>query len=401
MSIINIETEYTPKTRSGFALFNLGFRPFFLGAAIFLVISTAIWSAVYLFGISIGIESISDSQWHAHEMLYGYGMAVIAGFLLTAIKNWTGVQTISGKPLAGLFILWFVARLLFFFGTSNLLLTAIFDLSFNILLIIFCSYPIIKSKQWRQSFILSKLLFLLLGNVLFYLGALEIVDDGVRLGLYGALYVIIAIVLTIGCRVMPFFIERGVGYPVQLLNSKWLDISSMLLFLGFFVFELMENDVISAYLAMGLFVINAIRLIGWHTKGIWQKSLLWSIYLSFWFICFGFLLFAAVYFFDISKFLAIHAFAIGGIGFMTLGMMSRVALGHTGRNVAAPHKFMSYAFILFILSFICRVVLPLFDIVSYEILIGLSQFLWLASFAIFIFLYLPILTQPRVDGQHG
>lgn len=387
--------------KDNIALFNLGFRPFFLGAAIFSVISTCIWLAVYLFGISIGIDSISDSQWHAHEMLYGYSMAVIAGFLLTAIKNWTGIETVSGKLLALLFGFWIIARLLFFFGTSYLLLASIFDLGFNCLLVIFCSYPIIKAKQLRQSFILSKLIFLLLGNVLFYLGALEILDDGVRIGIYGALYLIIAIILTIGRRVIPFFIERGVGYQVQLSNSKWLDISSMLFFLGFFISELLENDAVSAYLALILFALNAKRLVGWYNKGIWHKSLLWSIYISSWSICLGFLLFASVHFFGISKVLAVHAFAIGGIGLMTLGMMSRVSLGHTGRNIGAPPKAISYAFVILAISLLLRVVLPLFNIVDYELLIGVSQFLWVISFSLFIFLYFAILTRPRIDGNPG
>ncbi|OFW80667.1 MAG: hypothetical protein A2887_03260 [Alphaproteobacteria bacterium RIFCSPLOWO2_01_FULL_40_26] len=400
-SNIKINQERSAKKGGGLALFNLGFRPFFLGAAIFSVLSTTVWLLVYLFEFPVEIEVISQSQWHAHEMLYGYAMAVVVGFLLTAIKNWTGVQTVHGKPLAFLFALWFLARLALFFGTSFLSLAAVFDIAFNLLAIALCAYPIIKAKQWQQSFILSKLLFLLVGNVLFYLEAFGIFEDGARIGLYAALYLMIAIILTIGRRVMPFFIERGVGYPVTLSNSKWLDVSSMLLFLGFFIFELIENQKISSFMALCLFLVNAIRLAGWYTPGIWKKSLLWSIYLSFWLICFGFLLFVVAYFFDISKFLAVHAFAIGGIGLMTIGMMSRVALGHTGRDVGNPHKAMSYAFISLILVVVLRVILPLFDVIDYELLIGLSHLLWLISFVIFISLYFSILTHPRVDGASG
>ena len=115
-------------------MFNLGFRPFFLGAAIFAVLSIAGWVAVYTAHSVVQINGILPSQWHSHEMLYGYGMAVVAGFLLTAVKNWTGVQTPHGKPLLALFVLWAVARVLLMFGTSLLLWAALADLLFGLLL---------------------------------------------------------------------------------------------------------------------------------------------------------------------------------------------------------------------------------------------------------------------------
>lgn len=392
----------TGNSSNRFALFNLGFRPFFLGASIFSIISISLWSLIYLFQISSAIELVSDSQWHAHEMIYGYGLALIAGFLLTAIKNWTGIQTAHGRPLMLIFAAWVTARLLFLFGTSYLGIAGIFDGLFILLLIIFAAHPIVKARQWKQSFILLKLLLLAIGNGLFYLGALEIVKDGISLGLYGGLYLIIAIILTIGRRVMPFFIERGVGYEVKLFNSKWLDLSSMIVFLGFFIFELfLQNPAISAYLALTLFFVNSARLIGWHSKGIWRKSLLWSLYLSLCLICLGFLLFATTYFFDTEKSLAVHAFSFGGIGLITLAMMSRVSLGHSGRDITQPSKALSYAFCIMLLGFLTRVILPLFNIFDYEFLIGISQICWLIAFIIFVTIYFPILTKPRVDGREG
>jgi uncharacterized protein involved in response to NO len=158
---------------------------------------------------------------------------------------------------------------------------------------------------------------------------------------------------------------------------------------------------LSAYLALILFVINARRLIGWYTPGIWKKPLLWSLYLSFWFICLGFVLFVASHFLGIDKSLAIHAFAYGSIGVMTLGMMSRVALGHTGRGIQAPPPAIAYAFGILLGGAIIRVLLPLIDTQRYLLWIGLSQALWLISFIIFIVVYLPILSKPRIDGRPG
>ncbi|NIQ16961.1 MAG: NnrS family protein, partial [Candidatus Dadabacteria bacterium] len=269
----------------------------FLGAGVFSIVSISLWFAIYHFQLPFSVQSITIFQWHAHEMIYGYSMAVIAGFLLTAVKNWTGVQTLYGKTLAFLFSLWAAARLLFLFGESYLFIAGIIDVLFSLFLVLSVGYPITKVKQWKQLAIVSNLILLITCNIFFYLGTLNVIDSGVSWGIYGGLYLVIGLILTIGRRILPFFIERGVGYEVKLFNSRLLDISSLLIFLAFFVSELfLKNQIFSSYLALGLFIVNCIRLIGWHTPGIWQKSLLWSLYLSFWFICAGFLLFAGIHF---------------------------------------------------------------------------------------------------------
>ena len=152
-----------------FALFNLGFRPFFLGASIFAILSITSWMLVYFSYLHIITTNISISQWHAHEMLYGYGMAVVAGFLLTAVKNWTGIPTLFGKPLMLLFLLWCIARVLFLFGSTLLPWVAMADLLFGLMLIISIAMPIFKAKQWKQLAVVSKVILLWVGNIVFYL----------------------------------------------------------------------------------------------------------------------------------------------------------------------------------------------------------------------------------------
>jgi uncharacterized protein involved in response to NO len=384
------------------SLFNLGFRPFFLGAAIFSVISITLWSAIYDLQLSIPINNISIFQWHAHEMIYGYGMAVIAGFLLTAVRNWTGVQTLHGTPLLILFSLWMMARILFLFGTTYLLIAALFDIAFALYLGIAIAYPIIKVKQWRQLAILSKIILLITFNICFYLGAFAYLENGAYLGIYGGLYLIIGLVMTIGRRVIPMFIERGVGYEVRLFNSRWIDISNIVMFLVFFVSELfLSSHALTALMACGLFITNSVRLYGWHTPGIWRVPLLWSLYISLLFIDIGFLLFTMTYFMDISKYIAIHALAFGGIGIVTLSMMSRVSLGHTGRNINAVSNLIKLALISLTIGAIVRVGFPLLTSDNYLLGIVISQLLWITSFLLFTLVYAPILTQARADGQPG
>jgi len=385
-----------------FSLFNLGFRIFFLAAGIFAVVAMTMWTAIIQFKLPLPFGLLSSSQWHAHEMIYGYSLAVIAGFLLTAVKNWTGVETVTGKSLGFIFGLWAVARLLFLFGSQYLAIAAVFDILFLVALLSAVIYPIYKARQWTQSGIIVILLLMVVFNSLFYLGGLGIVNEGLGWGNYGGLYLIIGLVLIMARRVIPFFIERGVGYEVKLFNSKWLDIAIVLLLAVFFVTEiLISQPQIAATIALSLFIVNSGRLVGWHTRGIWAKSMLWSIYGASWFINFGFLLLAASYFFGISTFLAIHAFSVGGIGLITMGMMSRVALGHTGRDISRPAKVINYALGILVMAGFARVLLPLLEPSHYVLWLGISQILWIVAFLIFIVVYFPILSKPRLDNQPG
>ena len=383
-------------------LFNLGFRPFFLGAGIFSVLSMLLWTGVYTFGWKIPVATgIPVTSWHAHEMLYGYTMAVIAGFLLTAVKNWTNIQTASGLRLFLLFSIWILARIA---AISNLPVTFMFllDSVFIFLLVLETGIPIVRTRQWRQTAILAKVILLGIGNLLFYAGVLGWLDNGIPWGIYSGLYLVIGLILTVGRRVIPFFIERGVDIEVKLINRRWLDISSMILFLLFFIFEVFTSlNIVSANLSLILFVMHAVRLAGWYTPGIWKKPLLWSLFCAYGFIISGFLLNACAYYFNLYPFLAVHAFAVGGVGLLTISMMARVSLGHTGRNIDQPPKALKWVFFLLITSAVIRVLLPIINMGNYAVWITLSQLFWITAFSIFVFVYFSVLTRPRIDGQPG
>ena len=384
------------------ALLNLGFRPFFLGAAVFSIISVAFWMGIYVFQFPL-VVGISYVQWHAHEMIYGFGMAVIAGFLLTAIKNWTGMQTLHGLGLLMLFTLWALARILFLFGTPFVFIAAIFDIPFILFLTNALVYPIVKVQQFKKQFrIILILAFMTIGNILFYLGVVGFIEQGMYWSIYGGLYLVIGLIIIMGRRVIPFFIEVGVGYPVKLFNSKWLDIAIPLLYLAFFIVEVfLGNRHLSALLATGLFIMTSVQLVGWHTVGIWKKPLLWSLFVAFLFIDLGFLLIALSPVTDLPNIRVIHAFSFGGIGVMTLSMMARVTLGHTGRNVQNPPGAMTWAFVALIAGAVVRVILPLIAADYYLIWIAVSQVLWITAFLIFVVVYAPMLIKPRIDGQFG
>lgn len=384
------------------ALFNLGFRPFFLGASVFAILSIAFWMLVYFSYLSVSIANISISQWHAHEMLYGYSMAVVAGFLLTAVKNWTGIPTLFGRPLMLLFLLWCAARVLFLFGSALLPWAAMADLLFGLMLIIAICIPIVKAKQWKQLAVVSKVTLLWVGNIVFYLGCFGVLTSGMQYAINGAVLLFISLILMIGRRVIPFFIERGTEARVQLKQYKWLDLSILGFFIGLFINAIfMQISFLTTIFAWVLFFLNGYRLFNWHITGIWRVPLLWSLYLSAWLINFGFFFYGLQIQNTRFPLLTLHIFTIGGIGLMTLSMMARVALGHTGRDVRKPSRWIGLAFAGLVVSVLFRAIVPMFTSQLYIDWVLVASIFWISSFAIYVVIYTPILLKPRADGTFG
>jgi uncharacterized protein involved in response to NO len=379
-----------------------GFRPFFLGAAVLAILTMITWMGFYLFQWPIGVEGISTFQWHAHEMIFGYSMAVIAGFLLTAARNWTGQETLAGAGLGLLFASWALARLLMLAGTHLILYAAIADITFILALGIAVARPIVKVRQKRQAPVLLILGLLLVANVTFYLGVAGLLSQGARWGVHGGLYLVLGIILFMGSRVIPFFTKGGVGYPVEIKNIRWNDIATFILYPLFALCEVfLPQHAAGALLAAGLTISNSIRVSGWHTLGIWQKPLLWGLFAAFIMINLGFLLRAISLVSAISAYLPIHAFAVGGVGIITLSMMARVTLGHTGRNIHQAPPAVTSALIAMVLAAIVRVFLPLLDPGRYQLWIAVSAALWIISYSLFAGFFIPILLKPRADGKPG
>lgn len=388
---------------SGFALLNLGFRPFFLLAAVFAVLAISAWMLVYFNQRPFALTTITPSQWHAHEMLYGYGMAVIAGFLLTAVQNWTAVPTIHGKPLLGLVSLWALARIVMLCAPQQIGLAAALDMLFHGGLLAAVAQPIVRARQWRQLGILSKLLLLAAGNLLFYTQATGFSTHGAHAGLMLGLLLIVSLILVISRRVLPMFIERGVPGTAKLPNAAWLDMSIMLGLLALLLNVLSIDDrMLNIALGLWIGLANSVRLARWHTRGLWKVPLLWSLYVGLWVMTIGFLCFSwSAASSAMPLIFAIHCWAIGGIGLVSLGMMARVTLGHTGRNIHQPPRLVSLAFGLMLLALYARVKLPYLLPAHYTLWMALAAVAWMAAFSVFLLIYAPMLMRPRADGLPG
>jgi len=231
---------------------------------------------------------------------------------------------------------------------------------------------------------------------------LGFVEEGVQWGLYSGLYMVMALMFVMARRVIPFFIEKGTDNRVSVQNWKWVDLTSLALLLVLWIIDVFTTYLsATSVIAAMLFVVHTIRLYGWYTNGLWNKPLLWILYLAYGFLTAGFLLKASEHWFTISPFLSVHAFAYGGVGIMTIGMMSRVIIGHTGRNVFEPPRVMTLCFAMMAGGALVRVVFPLINNELYFYWVAVSQILWIASFLIFLIVYTPMLLKTRIDGRDG
>jgi uncharacterized protein involved in response to NO len=383
-----------------YVLFALGFRPFFLLAAIFAVVLMAQWVLTFV-GNREFANYYGAIGWHSHEMIFGYAVAVIAGFLLTAVRNWTEIQTAAGSPLVGLTALWLVARLMPFFPDAfPPWLIAAVDIAFLPALAIALSIPLLRSGQMRNLIFLPVLGALALANFLVHLELTGYAESSARAGTFLGLNLIVLLIVIMGGRVIPFFTERALSgvIPKRRPAIEWLSAASALAFL---IAELLlPNSMLAGWLAALAAVSNGIRLIGWYTNRFWSVPLLWVLHLGYAWVVAGFCLKALAAIGLISPQFTVHAFSVGGIGVLTLGMMARVSLGHTGRPLTAATP-MALAFVLINLTAVLRGILPIIFPQWLPQLVALSGGLWVAAFAIFLAIYAPILTQPRIDGRPG
>lgn len=381
-------------------LLGLGFRVFFALAGSSALILIVLWNAIFK-GTLSAENYFSSSYWHAHEMLLGYSVAVIAGFLLTAVKNWTGKPTLTGDKLAGLALLWLYGRILpFYAGLLPDAFIAFIDFTFLPVLAYQISKPVIQARHFKSLVFIGLLLLLTLGNALIHAQMLGLCQNTAWIGIQLVVAIIIIMILVIAGRVFPFFTERGL-HGTLIIKNPLLDALSIGSAVA--VFALQLSAVSGLFLALSAIfavAVNSARLAGWYVQRIWYVPLLWILYTGYAWIILGFILTALSAYSWVLPSLALHAFTLGGIGVLTLGMMARVSLGHTGRALRVSNA-MAVGFVLINVAALLRVLLPLALPNWYNLIIYGSTLSWLAAFSLFMFVYAPILTSARSDGQEG
>lgn len=385
-------------------ILRLAFRPLFLGGTLFSMIAIAWWA--YFWSAPFDWQPYGGPiWWHGHEMLFGFGAAIVVGFLLTAVQSWTGVPGVKGNKLAVLASAWLLGRLLIAFGASLPgWVVMLGDLSFLLIGAIAMAYPVIKVKQWRNLMFVPILLVLMLLNAMSHWGTLNGRTVLALNALHGATLLIALVIAIIGGRVIPFFTANASSYT-RLPNIGWLDGLSIgsiiaLVLIAFIGFSEVPSALL-AVLSLVAAVANGWRFLRWGVGHTLKIPLLWSLHFSYLFIPAGMV---ALFLFSIgwlgSISIALHCFTVGAMGGMILAMISRVTLGHTGRKLQPP-KLMTLGYILILVAAVFRVLLPgLFpSFTQWGILI--AAILWVAAYAIYLFYYAPMLLYPRVDGRPG
>lgn len=376
-------------------VFTLGFRPFFLAGAGFAAIAVAVWG-LWLYGWFPAAQPVGGMLvWHRHEMPFGFASAIIGGFLLTAVPNWTGRSGLHGRPLIGLLLVWLTARLAWWLPMPSVVLIAL-QIPFLPLLAWVLGRELIAAGK-RDNYPILLVIALLAGCQAMTLVGISTEDvDLQRRGVLAALWLIGALMSVIGGRVIPFFIQRGLNRPTASVAQPWL-FKGLLLggMLAALSFAAGLDNVPNRWLAVlfGLMGgLHLLRLWRWYDRGIWRVPLLWSLYLAYaWLVVAA--LAMALWHAGLmpQQSLATHSLAVGGIGGLILAMIARVSLGHTGRPLQ-PSKAIILGFALLSIGAVCRVLLVPFSTVG----LGISALLWCVAFGLFLMRYTGILLGPRV-----
>lgn len=382
-------------------LLRLAFRPFFLAGCLLAVLVIPLWLAAFSGLLGHWTPAGGWLGWHRHELLFGFGLAIIAGFLLTAVQTWSGRPGLSGKPLAALALLWLCARVAWLINVPWPLL-AVLELAFPLAVALVMGFTLWKVRQKRNYPIVAVLLLLAVADGLSLYGVVEGHEGWQRQGVLTGIWLVAAMMGLIGGRVIPFFTQRGLGRVEAVAPWPWLD---WLLLLGSPLVALLyaAGPALSPNIGVGLlFALLAaghlIRLVRWHDRALWRVPLLWSLHLAYGWLAVACLGMALWHFgVPINPSLAVHCLTIGAMGGLVLAMIARVSLGHTGRPLEPPSG-MTLAFILLNLACLSRVVLILFLPLLALWLAGLC---WALAFALYAWRYGPMLLRTRVDGHPG
>ncbi|WP_180126789.1 NnrS family protein [Rhodoferax sp. BLA1] len=381
----------------GWPLLRLGFRPFYLGGALVAALMVPLWLFLFL-GTLTFTPAVSPLLWHAHEMLFGFAAAVIVGFLMTAGKNWTGLDTPRGPLLGALVLLWLAARLASLFGSA--LVYAVLDVALLPLVALIFASLLWRAKNYRNMPLALVLLLLATANGLFHLATLGVLDINPMQTLYAALALITVIETVIAGRVVPMFtmtVTPGLKLEASTLRER---VTLALTALGLAMWVLLPANAVSAVVLALAGVAQALRLWGWRPGVTMNRPILWILHLSYAWIALalGLLALAQLGWLPVSA--GVHALGLGATGGLIIGMVTRTARGHTGRPIMAskPEVVM---YVLVMLATVCRVLASSLLIQHYSLLLMLAATAWSLAFGLYLWVFTPWLMATRLDGKDG
>jgi uncharacterized protein involved in response to NO len=380
----------------GFALWALGFRPFYLLASIFGALSIALWSLQFTGWLPR--PYLPAPIWHAHEMIFGFVLAVVVGFLFTAGRNWANLPTPTGAPLAAIVALWLAARILVLtpFGWAGAIVNAAFPLAAAVGLAI----PFWRAGNRRNYFFVALLVVLSCATLAVHLGELGVVRLPGWVGIQAALDVILFIVAVMAGRVVPMFTNNGIpgaGAARQPMLEK-IALGSVLVLLAADVLQ--AGGLSLAVLATLAAAAHLARWILWRPWKTLRAPLVWVLHAAYLWVVVHLLLRAGAALGWLPASLAAHALTVGAIGGVVIGMITRTARGHTGRPLQAD-GFETTCYALVMMAAVVRVFVPLAAPALLTNAVLWSGASWAAAFGLYAVRYWPVLTRPRLDGRPG
>ncbi len=405
MTVLPLTEPGAPAIRR-FALFEAGFRTFFLLAPLYAACALAQWILVYL-GVVAPPGMASPTLWHAHEMLYGFATAGVAGFFLTAVPNWTGAPYVRGLPLMALAGTWLLGRIAMNAGAAiPPVAAAAIDLAFLPMLAAFIAPPLLRNGIGRNVFLLVVLLVLWGGDL-----AMQAELAGPSLGIDAAsgtrgsrvaIDILALLITVIGGRIVPAFTTTFLklrGDQSLPRSSAMLDrLAIGALALLMLVEAILGSGPVTGAVALAAALAQVARLVQWRGLATLRVPILLVLHLGYAWLVVGLALKGAAAFVEtLPETAALHALTVGAVGTMMMAVMSRAALGHTGRKLVA-HPVTVTAYALVSLAALLRLTAGAFPGVA---LLAASGSAWSLAWVAFLAIYMPILIRPRIDGQPG
>lgn len=375
----------------GLSVFSAGYRIFFLSAAVWAVLALATWIA-YIMGI-LGPFAVDLLNWHAHELVFGYAGAVIVGFALTAIPNWTSRDTIGGARLGVLFVFWLGSRIgaiLLLFGIDARLFTSVIECIFYIQFLFLASNEVIVAKNQRNYKIIGIFAVFVSAAVYTNLVRVELLDGtivGWRIGL-GLLVILIAV---IGGRIIPAFTANWmrkneiVDTPIMFSGFDIICIGALVVTIALFTIQ--SDSLLLTIMSFLTGTLHFIRLFRWRGWKTYRSPLVAILHISYMWIPIGFLLLGAANQGFMAEQTAFHAWTVGAVGSMTLAVMCRASLGHAGLALE-DHPSLTIVFVAISLAGLVRVSAG-FCLDHYNILVGASGIAWCFAFMVFLVRFIP------------
>jgi len=399
MTLRSSRSPKAPLSNATAPLLEKGFRPFFLLGGGFAALAVPLWLVALRGGLQPG-GAFGAMQWHAHEMLFGFSSAIIAGFLLTAVSNWTKRETATGWRLAALAILWAGGRLAVFFAAQlPQFLPALIDFAFLPTLALACALPLLAARSKRNYGFIGLLSGLAIANGVAHTGALlgdiATVRTAHRLALDG----IVLMMVLVTARIVPMFTKSALRLA-WVRSVRVFEISAIASLILLTLADIWPgSNRISAPLAGAAGVLLLARMRFWGSLRTSHEPLLWILHVGTSWIPLGLLLRAASALTPlVPESSALHALTAGAIGSLTLGMMARVSLGHTGRLLEAP-PVVTASFLCIIAAGLVRVAAPILPGSQYLTLVTIATVAWSIAFALFLARYWAVLVSPRVDAD--